>query len=120
MNIALLILRDGPILVSQSEELDHEPRVHLIRPMSVSGDKNVVLTPWPKYTDDVDILLRSEDLLTVCEPSEKVLESYMKKCNIKASDLNSTPKQVMLNEEAPQPTYEEDLDDYEPHYVEDF
>ena len=122
MNIALVILKSGTILVSQSDELEYEPKVHLTRPMAVSGDKNVVLTPWPKYTDDTDILLRSDDLLTVCEPTERVLEAYMKKCGIKASDLNSAPKQVILTEEqpTPSPSYEEDLDEYEPHYVEEF
>ena len=72
------------------DELEYEPKCHLTRPMVVSGDKNVVLTSWPKYTDDEHILLRSEDLLTVCEPTERVLEAYMKKCGIKASDLNCT------------------------------
>lgn len=120
MNIAVIVLRDGPVLISQTEELDHEPRVHLHEPMEVSGTTKITLKQWPPYTDDKDVLLRSEDLLTVCEPSEKVLESYMKKCNIKAADLNPAPKQVILNEETPQPTYEEELDDYEPRYVEEF
>lgn len=120
MNIALVILKNGITLVSQSDELDHEPRVHLVNPMTISGNTNVVLKPWPGYTDDVDILLRSDDLLTVCEPTERVLEAYMKKCGIKASDLNSAPKQVILNEDQNQPSYEEDEDDYEPRYVEDF
>ena len=120
MNIALVILKNGVTLVAQSDELEYEPKCHLTHPMAVSGDKNVVLTVWPKYTDDVDILLRSDDLLTVCEPTERVLEAYMKKCGIKASDLNSAPKQVILNEDQNQPSYEEDEDDYEPRYVEDF
>lgn len=120
MNIALAVLKNGVTLVSQSDELEYEPKVHLTRPMAVSGDKNVVLTAWPKYTDDVDILLRSDDLLTVCEPTERVLEAYMKKCGIKASDLNSAPKQVILTEEQNQPSYEEDPDDYEPRYIEEF
>ena len=122
MNIALVILKNGITLVSQSDELEYEPKCHLTRPMVVSGDKNLSLTSWPKYTDDTDILLRSDDLLTVCEPTERVLEAYMKKCGIKASDLNSAPKQVILTEEQPTPSqsYEEDLDEYEPHYVEEF
>ena len=44
----------------------------------------------------------------------------MKKCGIKASDLNSAPKQVILTEEPQAPSYEEDPDEYEPHYVEEF
>lgn len=118
MVISLLVLKNGLTLVSQSDELEHEPRVHLIRPFIISGTSNLVLKPWPAYTDDKDILLRSDDLLTVCEPSERVLSTYMKKCGLKASDLKTEPKQVILNEEAP--TYEEDPDEYEPRYVEEF
>lgn len=122
MNISLVILKNGITLVAQSDELEYEPKCHLTKPFAVSGDKNVVLTPWPKYTDDEHILLRSEDLLTVCDPTDKVLQAYMKKCGIKAKDLNAAPKQVILNEEQQPPFYpEEDLEDeYEPRYVEEF
>ena len=119
MNIAVIVLRDGPVIVSQTEELEHEPRVHLIRPKSISGSTNLVLKQWPPYTDDTDILLRSEDLLTVCEPNERVLAAYIKKCGISASDLTSAPKQVILNEEPQAPRYEEDPDEYEPQYLEE-
>ena len=119
MNIALVILKNGIALVSQSDELEYEPKCHLTRPMAIGGTKNVVLTPWPAHTDDTHILLRSEDLLTVCEPNEKVLNAYMKKCGIKASDLNQAPQPVILNEET-QPPFPEDDDEYEPHYVEEF
>ena len=122
MNISLVILKNGTYLVAQTDELEYEPKCHMTKPMSVSGTKNTVLSSWPAYTDDEHVLLRSEDLLTVCDPNEAVLAAYMKKCGIKASDLNKATEAAILNEEPQlqQPTYEEDLDEYEPSYVEEF
>lgn len=121
MNISLVILKNGTYLVASTDELEYEPKCHMTKPMAVSGTKNVVLTSWPAYTDDEHVLLRSEDLLTVCDPTEAVLTAYMKKCGIKAADLNKPTETAILSQEPQQqPTYEEDEDDYEPRYVEDF
>lgn len=108
MNLVMLTLKNGTTIVSHSEEMDHEPRVHLIRPHTVSGKAKVTLTPWPEYTDDDHILLRSEDLLTVCEPRKSVAEAYLKK--VGEVGLAPTPEPVILNEE-----FEEE---YEPRYKE--
>ena len=122
MSLSLVVLQNGSVLVGISDELEYEPKVHLRKPFSVSGDKNAVLTQWPtKWTEDEDILLRSTDLLTVCEPSESLVKSYLRKTGLKESDLNPTPQQVILNEES-EPT-QPDLsdfpeDDYEPAYTE--
>ena len=123
MSLSLIILKGSEtILVAQTEQLEYEPKVHLINPHVVSGTTNVVLKPWPSYTDDTHILFNSESLLTVCDPSEKVRAAYMKKCNLKEEDL--LPKEsepVMLTEEnattLQQGTYDEG-DDYEPSYIE--
>ena len=121
MNISLVILKNGTYLVAQTDELEFEPKCHMTKPMLVSGIKKVVLTSWPSYTNDEHILLRSDDLLTVCDPTEEVLTAYMKKCDIKLSDLNRATEPAILTDDTPQPTYqEEDEDDYEPNYVEEF
>ena len=123
MSLSLIVLQNGSVVVGISNELDYEPKVHLRRPFAVSGDKNVVLTQWPtKWTNDEDILLRSTDLLTVCEPSDDLVKSYLRKTGLKESDLNPEPKQVILNEETEEPS-QPDLsdfpdDDYEPAYSE--
>ena len=120
MSLSLVVLQNGSVLVGISDELEYEPKVHLHKPFSVSGDKNAVLTQWPtKWTEDEDILLRSTDLLTVCEPSESLVKSYLRKTGLKESDLNPAPQQVILNEESTQPDLSDfPEDDYEPAYTE--
>ena len=115
----LLILKSGQILVSQSEEMDYEPKVHLIQPYEVTGKTKVSLSPWPSYTTDTHILLRSDDLLTVCEPSRSVLELYLKKIGKTTEDFKEEPPKdppVLLNEDEEIPGG--DFDEYEPMYTE--
>jgi len=116
----LLILKSGQILISESEEMDYEPKVHLIRPYLVSGKTKVTLTPWPSYTSDNDILLRSDDLLTVCEPEKSLLEIYLKKIGKTIKDFEekvpTTEPPVLLNEDEELPGG--DFDEYEPMYTE--
>ena len=50
MNISLILLRTGEYLVSQVEELQYEPKVHLTSPYLVSGKTKVTLSVWPHCT----------------------------------------------------------------------
>ena len=121
MNLALIYLKTGQVLVSRSEELEYEPKVHLIEPYSVSGQKKITLTPWPPYTDDGHILLKSDDLLTVCEPTQEILESYAKKVGADPASfiVKEEDKPVLLNEDEGQVVIPPEGDDYEdPPYTE--
>ena len=120
MSLSLVVLNNETLLIGITSQLDYEPSCHLRKPYSVSGDKNAVLTQWPsKWTADEDILLRSTDLLTVCEPSESLVKSYLRKTGLKEADLNPEPKQVILNEDNQAPSLDDFQDDeYEPAYTE--
>ena len=85
--------------------------------MSISGQSKLTLKPWPDYTDDEHILLTSDTLLTVCEPTELVRDAYLKKIGKTLEDLTTEPERVMLNEDETVPEIEGE--DYEPRYVED-
>ena len=116
--LALLMLKDSGLqLISLTEHLDYEPSVHLLSPHVVSGKTKIVLTPWPEYTDDQHILLKSDALLTVCEPSEAVRTAYLKKMKLTEEDLKPKPTRVILSEEEQVPELPED--EYEPTYVEE-
>ena len=112
MNLSLLLLKSGEYLISQSEELDYEPKCHLIQPHLVSGKTKVTLTPWPSHTNDTHILLRSDDLLTVCEPTDKLIQSYLNMIGKTLEDFKPKEQPVLLQEEESVP------DDYEPRYQE--
>lgn len=116
MNLSLLILKSGEYIITQSEELVEEPRCHLIEPHSVSGNTKLTLTPWPKYTNDKHILLRSDDLLTVCEPTDKMIQSYLNMIGKTIEDFNTQkePDKVLLQEGEGVP----EGDEYEPRYQE--
>ena len=118
MNLSLILLKQGLTLVAQTEELDYEPKVHLTKPYTVSGKTKLTLTRWPEHTQDDHILLHSENLLTVCEPTETLRNAYMTKAKLTEADLKPKPQRVILNEEEqlpPQPLE----DEYEPRYVEE-
>lgn len=112
MNQAIFLLRTGQTLIAWTDQLEMEPKVHLYRPHLVSGKTKVSLTPWPEYTNDDHVLLTSDTLLTVCDPTDKIAKSYTDK--VKAPELTNTEESVMLNEEN---TSEDD--EYEPQYVEE-
>ena len=104
--------------MSLTEQLEYEPSVHLLNPHVVSGKTKITLTSWPDYTDDKHILLKSESLLTICEPSAEVRLAYLKKMKLTEQDLMPKPQRTILQEEEtiPEPQYE---DEYEPQYVEE-
>ena len=119
MNLGLIILRTGQILVSEMDEMDYEPKVHLTEPHEISGKTKVVLTKWPPYSKDSHILLRSDDLLTVCDPDDKIVGAYLKKVGKTLQDVTDSkkePEPVILNEEVNPDIYDDD--DYEPRYTE--
>lgn len=117
MTFSLVILKNGLTLVSETEQLDYEPSVHLIDPMTFSGTTKVTLKAWPQGTSDRHILLRSEDLLTVCEVEETLLAAYLKKTG-KVLKEETAP---VTMDEVPEVHNFDLMDDeeYEPRYIEE-
>ena len=113
-----MILKEPNLtLVSLTEQLDYEPSVHMLSPMVVGGKTKLTLTPWPEHTDDQHILLKSDALLTICEPTAAVRQAYLKKMKLTEQDLMPKPQRTILQEEEQIPELPED--DYEPQYVEE-
>lgn len=91
--------------------------------MTVSGSSKVTLASWPKYTSDKHILLHSDSLLTVMEPTNAIRDAYLKKIGKTMEDFTPEPQPELLKEdehftdgESVQPP---DFDDeYEPRYQE--
>ena len=119
MTYSLIILKNGLTLVSESDQLDYEPSCHLIDPMTFSGTSKVTLKAWPVGTNDNHILLRSEDLLTVCEPTEALLNAYLKKTG---KSLKEPVSDATIVDEVPEAPADLDLyddEEYEPRYIEE-
>ena len=119
MNLLLVLLKSGTTLISLSEELEYEPKCHLIEPYEVTGKTKITLTPWPHHTEEKNILLHSDSLLTVVEPTLTLANQYLKTIGKTMEDLQTKDNRVLLNEDENVP----DLppppeDDYEPMYME--
>jgi hypothetical protein len=118
MNISLILLRTGEYLISQVEELQYEPKVHLTTPYLVSGKTKVTLKMWPDHCTDTHVLLHSESLMTVLTPLPEVRAAYLKKIGMTEEDLTEASKPVILNEDN-QDWVDDDNSEYEPRYVEE-
>ena len=74
METMLVILRTGLTLISKAEQLEEEPSCHLNQPYLVKDDGT--LDPWPRYSNDDDVLLYSESLATMVEPTDDIRKKY--------------------------------------------
>ena len=70
----VVILRSGIHLISKVEQLDEDPNCHLEDPYLIRDDGT--LEPWPRYTTDTDVLLYSETLATIVEPTNEIKKKY--------------------------------------------
>ena len=111
-------------MIAQSESLEYEPKCHLYQPYLIGGKTKVTLTAWPPHAADLHILLHSDSLLTVCDPSPTVKAMYLQRIGKQESDFlpNEEPVEevrdeepMMLDEEA---NLLDDYDGYEPRYQE--
>lgn len=119
MNLSLILLKSGEYLISQTEQMDYEPAVHLVNPYSIGGKTKPVLTRWPSYTTDTHILFNSDQLFTMCEPTDAIRDAYLKKIGKTLEDLQpKEPSKIMLQEN--ETLIDETLDEeYEPQYIEE-
>ena len=74
MQIALIILKIGIELITKAEQLEEEPSCHMQDPYMIKDDGT--LEPWPRYTNDTDILLYSETIATIVEPDDSIRKKY--------------------------------------------
>ena len=78
--IKILVLVSGEILISQIEEVAAldigQPDCKLTSPYKVDGDN---ISPWlANVTDDVDIMMCSDKILTLVEPHKSLVDSFLK------------------------------------------
>ena len=78
-NIQCLLLKNNLVLVSQITEVPElnigEPDCILTKPYLLSDDGN--LSVWITYTENDEILIRSDDVLTFVEPNRKIIDKYL-------------------------------------------
>ena len=82
MEVKVLVLTNNQILVSQLEEVAPldigDPNCKLISPYTVNP-LNGDLHPWlSEVTDDTEIMMSSDKILTLVEPHKSLVDSYLK------------------------------------------
>ena len=82
-NVQILILKNDKAIISEVVQIMQEigePDCKLIKPkLLVSGDRpDKWVVPWlDEYTDQDDIMIRSDDVLTFVEPTTDLLDYYV-------------------------------------------
>lgn len=99
MILTLLLLNSGEYLISQAEQLEYEPRCHLKQPYQVTGMGQFTLEKWPKYTDEEDILLHTEVIKTLCEPTVSLLEQYLEKIGKTREEVEAQERRLLTEED---------------------
>jgi len=72
----ILLQQRDEYLIGTVTELDEEPSLLIEKCYEVTGEE--VLTPFPKYSSQRDIFLTSENVLSILDPSDKLLKAYKK------------------------------------------
>ena len=78
--IKILALVNGDIIISAVEEVAAldigDPNCKMISPYKIVGKE---MTPWlGDVTDDVDIMICSDKILSLVEPHKSLVDSYLK------------------------------------------
>lgn len=77
--IKCLLLKNNQVVVSEVVEVVAdlgEPDCKLINPFLLDTT-SLQLNEWLNFTDQNEILIRSEDILTFVDPTEEILQRYL-------------------------------------------
>ena len=77
MAIKCVLVDIDNVLITEIVEVmaeEGEPDCRLIKPYRFFEDGN--MTPWIKASNQNEFMLRSEDILTIADPTEEVIEKY--------------------------------------------
>ena len=77
--IKCLLLKIDNVIVTEIIEVGSElgePDCKLINPYCIDSEGN--LTPWPNVTDQREMMIHSDSILTIVDPKEEIIEKYLK------------------------------------------
>lgn len=77
MAIKCILVNVDNVLISEVEEImaeEGEPDCKLINPYRFFDEEN--MKPWVQASNQTEYMLRSEDILTIADPSPEVVKKY--------------------------------------------
>ena len=76
--IKCLLLDVDNVIISEVEEMGAEigdPDCKLIKPYLFESIDD--MKPWPKATDQTELMKRSDSILTIADPTKEVIAKYL-------------------------------------------
>ena len=76
--IKCLLLDVDNVIISEVEEVGAdigEPDCKLIKPYFFECFDNMI--PWPKATEQTELMIRSDSILTIADPTKEVIAKYL-------------------------------------------
>ena len=77
MNLNVIELVTGVIVVADVEELDEEPSILIENCYEVVSEQD--LKPFPAFTEQRDMFLTSDVIMSILDPSPNLVELYNSK-----------------------------------------
>ena len=77
-NIKCLLLKVDTVLVTEIVEVGSElgePDCKLINPYEFLSVDNMI--PWPEITNQTEIMIHSDSILTIVDPIPEIIEKYL-------------------------------------------
>jgi hypothetical protein len=78
-NIQCLLLKNNQVLIAEVEEIMADigaPDCRIINPYLLNQSSGE-LTKWLDFTNQTDVMMRSDDVLTFVEPNGKIIDKYL-------------------------------------------
>jgi hypothetical protein len=77
--VKCVLINVDTVLIAEVVEVMAElgdPNCKLINPYRFYSEDD--MKPWPEVTNQTEILMRSEDILTIADPTPEIVEKYLK------------------------------------------
>ena len=77
-NIKCLLLKVDTVLITEIVEVGSElgePDCKLINPYEFLSVDNMI--PWPEITNQTEIMIHSDSILTIVDPTLEIVEKYL-------------------------------------------
>jgi hypothetical protein len=78
MTIKCLLLKNDIVIITEIVEIGSElgePDCKLINPYRIDVEGNLSL--WPEVTDQREVMIHSDSILTIVDPKDEIVEKYL-------------------------------------------
>jgi hypothetical protein len=76
--VKCLLLKIDNVIITEIEEIPSElgePDCKIINPYKIDNLEN--LTPWPEVTNQREMMIHSDSILTIVDPKPNIIQKYI-------------------------------------------